>query len=621
VTAPPDAVTVELVNQSMAGIVREMQSSLFATGYSVVIRESHDASCAITDPRGRVIAQHTVLPLHLGAFPGCVEGLLEAYRTDEMAAGDAFVVNHPYLGGSPHASDMAVISPILIDGTLFGFSGSMAHKPDIGGLVPGSNSGQAREIFHEGLMVPPVRLYRRGELVREVQRIIAANSRSPDLVVGDLRGQAGATWLGAERVQRLCARLGWETVSAATDRLLALTEQQVRAAIRGWPDGVYHGEASLHNDGVEDGRPVRVRVRLTINGDRISADFRDSDDQTTGPYNIRPHLVRAVCYYVLTCLTGPDLPSNHGLAAAIETDFRDGSVVCPRSPAPVNTYMPIALATAEALFAALAPAVPRARIAESSPGGTAVTGTISHRPAGGGPARVQYEILAGAMGARADKDGVSATSVHVRNASLTPIEILESEFPVEVTRFELVADSGGPGRYRGGLGMAREYRLLGPARRTGRGGRELTPPHGRAGGLAGRLPRVVLNPGTDEERMLTGRDGNVELGRDDVLRFELGGAGGFGDPWTRPPDEVLRDVREGYVSADGGRRDYGVAVIRAGHTWAVDARATAALRADRYADGRPDAPGERRQLKRADRRRGGSGDDAAGPAKGSADAD
>ena len=576
----PDAITVELVHQAMSGIVQEMQNSLFATGYSVVIRESHDASCAITDPLGQVIAQHTVLPLHLGAFPSCVEGLLQAYPLEEMAPGDAFVVNHPYVGGSPHASDMAVISPIFVDDVLFGFSGSIAHKPDIGGLVPGSNSGKAREIFHEGLLLPPVRLYRRGELVGEVMRIIEVNSRSPALVVGDLRGQAGATWLGTERVQQLCAKLGRETVSAATARLFSVTEEQLRAVVRGWRDGVYQGEATLHNDAVRGGQPLHVRVRITIDGDQILADFRETDDQTAGPFNIRPHLARAVCYYCLKCLAGPDLPSNHGLASGITTLFRDGSVLSPRSPAPVNTYMPIALATAEAFFAALAPAVPRARVAESSHGGTAVTGTIAHRRAEGGPDQVQYELLAGAMGARADQDGVSATSVHVRNGSLTPIEIIESEFPVEVARFDLVADSGGSGRFRGGLGMAREYRMLGSARRTARGGRELTPPQGREGGRPGRPPRVVVNPGTERERTLSERDGgDVDLVPGDVLRFELGGAGGYGDPRARPPMEVARDVREGYVTPEGARDDYGVVLARAGHTWRVDAEATAALRA------------------------------------------
>ena len=573
----PDAITVEIVSQSVLGIVQEMQNSLFATGYSSVIRESHDASCAITDRAGRVIAQHTVLPLHLGAFPASVEGLLAAYRIEDMAPGDAFVVNHPYLGGSPHASDMVVISPIFVDGLPFGFSCSIAHKSDIGGLVPGSNSGQAREIFHEGLLVPPVRFYAGGSPVREVEAIIAANSRSPELVIGDLRGQVGATWLGAGRVDALCAKLGRETVGSAAGQLFELTARQFRAAVEAWPDGDYLGEASVHNDGVEGGRPVSVRVRVTIDGADVRADFSESDDQTSGPYNIRPHLVRAVCCYWLKCLAGPDVPSNHGLSTVIDTTFRRGSVLDPLSPAPVNSYMPIALVTAEALFAALAPAVPLAGIAESSHGGTAVTGTISHLGPDGSAA-VQYEILAGAMGARPNRDGVSATSVHVRNASITPIEIIETEFPIEVQRFELAPDSGGPGRYRGGLGMVREYRLLGRARRTARGGRELSPPQGRMGGGPGGRPRVVLNPATDHERVLEGRDVSVDLEPDDVLRVELGGGGGHGDPWSRPPDEVLRDVGEGYVSADRARTDYGVVVTPAGRSWQLDEEGTAALR-------------------------------------------
>ena len=199
----PDAITVEVIHQSLLGVVQEMQESLFRTGYSTIIRESRDASCAILDAAGRVVAQHTVLPLHLGAFPACVEGLYQFYQPDELAEGDAYLVNHPYFGGSPHASDMAVLSPILIDGALFGFAGSIAHKSDIGGTVPGSGSGQAREIYHEGLHLPPVRFYRHGEPIREVETIVRANSRTPDLVMGDLRGQVGATWLGADRVLRL----------------------------------------------------------------------------------------------------------------------------------------------------------------------------------------------------------------------------------------------------------------------------------------------------------------------------------------------------------------------------------------------------------------------------------
>lgn len=586
-SAKPDAIDMEIVNQTLAGIVREMQESLFATGYSVAIRETHDASCAITDPAGRVLAQHTVLPLHLGAFPACVEATLAAYNIAEMDPDDAFVINHPYLGGSPHASDMAVVAPIFVEGELFGFSGAMAHKTDIGGLVPGSNSGQAREILHEGLLLPAVRLHARDGFRGDIERIIKANSRTPELVAGDLRGQLGAVRLGARRVVALCDKLGADVVASAAERMLAWTEGQVRAAVRSWPDGTYEGEASLVNDAIRNGSPVTVRVRLEIDDDRLSADFSATDDQVEGPYNIRPHLVRAVCYYCLTCLVSPNLPSNAGIAASISTQFREGSVVSPRYPAPVNTYLPVALVAAEALFDAFGRAVPRARMAESSHGGSSVTGTLAHR-ASDGTFQVQYEILAGAMGARADADGVSATSVHVRNASLTPIEIIESEHPVEVTRSELAIDSGGAGRFRGGLGLVRQYRFLSEARRTARGGRDLAPARGREGGRTGAGSKVTLQPGTSSERLLGAGEHSVDLAPGDEIRFEMGGGGGHGDPLTRRPALVLEDVREGYVSVDAARRDYGVVVSRGDAGWSVDAEATAALRAE--PSGSPSTP-------------------------------
>ena len=571
-----DAITVEVISQSLTGVVQEMQNSLFCTGYSTIIRESRDASCAIMDTAGRVIAQHTVLPLHLGAFPACVEGVLRSHRTEDMNDGDAFVINHPYEGGSPHATDVAVISPIVVDGEVFGFAGSIAHKTDIGGLVPGTNSGQAREVFHEGLLLPGVRLYRSFQLVRDVEAILRANSRTPDLVVGDLRGQVGATVLGSRRVLALCDKYGKETLRRAARGIFEQSERQVRAAVASWPDGAYEGEAWLHNDGIEAGRPVHIHVVATIAGDRIEFDFRGSDDQTSGPFNIRPPLVRAVCYYALKCLVGAELPSNGGLAGAVDTFFREGSLLCPELPAPVNTYMPVAVATAEAIFDALSGAVPRARIAESS-GGT--NGTLSHGRMGRGYASVQYELPAGAIGARAYGDGVSASKAHVANGGTMPVEIIETEFPVAVERFELIRDSGGPGRYRGGLAYVRQYRMLADATFATRGGKQLGSASGRAGGAAGRPARILVNPGTPSEREVTGADGNVRLAAGDVLRIEQAGAGGYGDPRTRPPETVLADVRDGYVSVDGARSSYGVAVTRDGSgRLVVDRTLTDALR-------------------------------------------
>jgi N-methylhydantoinase B len=574
-----DAITVEVVNQSLAGIVQEMQNSLFCTGYSTIIRESRDASCAIMDATGQVLAQFTVLPLHLGAFPACVQAIGQYYDPAELADGDAILINHPYVGGSPHATDMAIISPVITDGQLFGYCGSIAHKSDIGGMVPGSNSGQAREIFHEGLMVPPVLLYRSGHVVREVEAIVRANSRTPELVMGDLRGQVGATHLGARRLITLLNKYGSETLREATESLLRGTERRVRAAIASWPDGVFDGTSALHNDGVESGRPVRARVRVTIAGDRILFDFRDSDDQASGPYNIRPPLVRAACYYSLKCLIGADLSSNGGLAAAVDTEFRPGSVLDPHPPAPVNTYMPMAIVTTEAIFDALSTAVPRARIAESA-GGGATSGILSHSSHRTGYPQVQYDLLANAMGARYDRDGVSASTVHVSNAGITPIEIVESEFPVEVVRFELRRDSGGAGQYRGGLGFEREYRMLGNSRFTQRGGQQLSPAAGRDGGHSSALAQTTVNPG-DREKVLSASDGNVTLGPGDVLRIQQAGSGGYGDPLDRPVEDVLRDVCDGYVSPQAAHDLYGVTVTRVERTWVLDERLTQQLRATR----------------------------------------
>ena len=570
-----DAVTVEVVSQSLGGVVQEMQNSLFCTGYSTIIRESRDASCAILDPQGRVLSQFTVLPLHLGAFPACIEGLWNFYDPSEMGDGDAFLVNHPYYGGSPHAPDMAVISPILVDGELFGFSASIAHKSDIGGLAPGSCSAQSREIFHEGLMVPPVRFYAASQPVREVETIVRANSRAPDLVLGDLRGQVGATALGALRVRELCAKHGADILAEAARQLYLLTEERLRAAIAEWPDGEFTGSAVLHSEGLEDGRPVWVRVKIRIDGRHASFDFSASDDQVIGPYNIRPPLVRAVCSYALKCLVDPDLPSNQGLTLAVDMRVREGSVLDPRLPAGVNSYMPIANVTAEAIFDALSEPLPQSRIAESGRGGR---GTMAHILPDRAYPHVQYELPAGAAGALADRDGVSAVKSHLSNGTITPVEIIESEFPVELVRFELLPDSGGPGRFRGGLCYVREYRMLGEGVFTARDGRLLTPPRGRGGGGAGASGATILNPGTPEEHWITVGDGTVPLHAGDILRQEMAGGGGYGDPLTRDVDRVLDDVRAGYVTPEGARKSYGVVAVASGRTWEVDEEATASLR-------------------------------------------
>jgi len=553
-----DPITLQVIQARLAGIVQEMQNSLFRTGYSTIIRESQDASCAILNRQGEVVAQHVVLPLHMGAFPACAEAILKAYPPPEIHNGDAFIINHPYLGGSPHAPDMGVFTPIFYKDEWVGFAANMAHKSDIGGTVPGSGSGNAREIYQEGLHLPPVKFMSRLQPIKEIEAMITANSRTPVVVIGDLRGQVGAARLGERRIAELMERYGKETVLDSTDLLSAHTENRVRQAIASWPDGDSEGESFVDHDGIDLTRPIRIHVKVKKTGSTIHFDFSGSSDQTQGPANIRPPLVRAACVYCLVALVDRFLPINQGLARVVEATFREGSVVNPRFPAAVNTYMPTALTVAEAVLRALAPFVPDKRISGGSGSAALVLGgrdSRTHR------AYVHYEIFSGGTGARWSKDGVSATAFHLSNCKTAPVEIIESEFPTRVERFEMIQDSGGAGRWRGGLGFARDYRILADeVRFSMRTDKHSTEPFGSENGLAGGKGSCIINPGSAEEKCLPSRFGDQRLSKGDLLRIERPGGGGIGSPLERAVEQVLEDVRQGYISIATAKSYYGVVI-------------------------------------------------------------
>jgi N-methylhydantoinase B len=568
-----DAVELEIIRASLDGIVQEMQNSLFRTGFSTIVRESQDASCALMGPDGEVIAQHVVLPLHIGAFPACCAAVLRTY--DDIEEGDAFLINHPYEGGSPHAPDMAVITPAFFNGELMGFCGSIAHKSDIGGPVPGSCSGQAKETFNEGLHLPAVRYQRAFQRNTEIERIIAANSRTPELVLGDIRGQLGSSRLGEQRLIELISKFGRDESVACFARLLQLAELKMRAAISEWKDGRYKAERFVDDDGVDLEKPVRIHVVVEKKGDRLHFDFTGSADQTKGPANIRPPLVKAAVGYVLISLVDPHIFINSGLLRAFTIDVREGSVMNPRFPAPVNTYNPTVHALVEALYGALTDIVPGMARADGCGSRSIILGGRSTYT---GKGYVQYEILGGGGGARALKDGASGTSVNQSNAKIAPIEIIESEFPTRVQRFELIPDSGGAGKFRGGLGIRREYINLEDARFSIRSTKHIIAPNGNAGGGKGRTGDIIVNPDTDAAKRLPTRYADYPLKAGDQFRLDTPGGGGLGTAGERDIALVLRDVREGYVSLEGARRDYGVAIVRDGNTLSIDEDATSRLR-------------------------------------------
>jgi N-methylhydantoinase B len=561
-------VDLEVLKASLSGIVQEMQNALFRTGFSTIIRESQDASCALMNARGEIIAQHVVLPLHIGAFPACTAAVLRAYQ-GEIDDGDAFIINHPYEGGSPHAPDMCVLTPVFFKGALFGFCGSIAHKGDIGGPVPGSCSGQACEIFNEGLHLPALRYQAKHTRNTDIERLIAANSRTPELVLGDVRGQLGACRLGERRVNELLAKHGRGKVEACCARLFELGEAKVRAAIAAWADGRYEAERFIDDDGVDLGKPVRIHVVAEKQGDELHFDFTGSADQTKGPANIRPPLVRASIAYCLISMVDPRMYVCSGLLNAYTFDARDGSVLSPRFPAPVNTYNPTIHALVDAIFEALAPIVPEKIRADGSGSRSII---IGGRTTTTGKGYVQYEIIGGGAGARPAKDGASGTCTNQSNAKIAPVEIIESEFPTRLLRFELIRDSGGAGRHRGGLGIRREYVNLADARFSIRSTKHVIPPNGFAGGRPGRTGDILINPGGANEKRLPARYADYPLKSGDVFRLDTPGGGGYGDPLTREPERVLADVREGAVSVEAAERQYGVVLDST--TAAIDETAT-----------------------------------------------
>jgi N-methylhydantoinase B len=393
-------------------------------------------------------------------------------------------------------------------------------------------------------------------------------------VLGDIRGQLGSDRLGERRLCELTRKFGRERILAAWDRLFDLSEAKLRAGVAEWADGRFEAERFVDDDGVDLEKPVRIHVVIEKTGDHIHFDFSGSADQTKGPANIRPPLVQAACAYTLMSLIDPHLYVSSGLLRAFTIMAREGSVLNPRFPAPVNTYNPTVHSLVEAVGAALADAAP-GKVCGDGSGSRSII--IGGRSTYTGKGYVQYEILAGGSGARSMKDGNSAITVNQSNAKIAPVEIIESEFPTRLVRYELIPDSGGAGRFRGGLGMQREYLNLQDARFSIRSMRHIIPPCGTVGGGPGGKGALIVNPDQEAKRLPT-RYADYPLKAGDVFRLVTPGGGGFGDARTRDPAQVRDDVIEGYVTAEAAEQVYGVVLRRVDGEWHVDDEATAQQR-------------------------------------------
>jgi N-methylhydantoinase B len=549
-----DPITTEVVASRLREAAATMEYALYHSGYSPILRESKDGTAGITDAQGNVVMLSGGLQYHFTAYQQGVTALLARHPAESLKPGDSFVCNDPYISGSPHAPDFCAISPIFNGGLLIGFGVSLAHKSDIGGLVPGSSGAMAREVYHDGIALPPVRFN------DDIQAIIGNNSRVADVVLGDLRAQVGCTRIGADRLSALCDEYGRETVSGVMGSLVQLTRRRIHDELAEWKNGESLAEGFLDHDGAAKDKPIRIAVKASKQGGRLTLDFTGTSQQALGPVNLVACTARAAALMAVLTSCDPTIPVNSGLSEAIDFVLPEGTIVNPRHPATVNLYFPTAHLIYNVVLSALATLNPTRAVAPSGLGSGAVT--VGYRKVRSGKSAVMYELLNTSLGGTSSHDGAAVVMAMNHFTPGAPVEIFESEYPIRIRAFELVQDSAGPGKFRGGLGYAREFEVLEDSTLTVRSSNHHFTSQGLMGGSSGKPSRVILNPQSSGAEELGPLETRV-LKAGDVIRFERSGGAGFGPVADRDPEAVRADVRNGYVSAENAEKQYGVSIDKA----------------------------------------------------------
>jgi N-methylhydantoinase B len=549
-----DPLTVAVVWGRVAAIAEEMAEAQQRTAYSDQVREGGDYSTAVFDAAGRMLAQANRSPAHLGAMPDAVRNMLAAYPPETLEPGDVVVLNDPYLGAG-HLPDLFAMSPALVDDRLVGFVASCVHLTDVGGPAPGSQAVVGvTDLVEEGLRLLPTLAYRRGEPVREILALIEANVRVPETVLGDIRAQRAALFVGATKLSELHSRTGTETLERVAEEILDRSEQAVRRELSAIEQGVVRFVD--HVDDYGPGTPpIRMEVAVTVADGEIEFDFTGTDPQTPSSLNCTLSYTKAYCYWVTKAITTRDsIPQNEGQLRPVRVVAPPGCFFNPVPPAALGGRALMNQRIVELIFGALAQAMPE-RVCAAS--GQWVNPIFGGTDPGTGRPFIFYDYVMAGVGARAAKDGVDAISPVVSVENI-PVEAQEARNPIVVERYELIPDSGGAGRLRGGLGVRKDIRVLADdVVLSNLTDRHVFAPYGLDGGGDGTLGSIVLNPGTAEERRLHSKE-RVRLERDDVVSFRCAGSGGVGAAAERPRDKVATDVREGLVTPAAARRDYGL---------------------------------------------------------------
>ena len=553
---PLDPVTLAILKGRLEQIADEMDATLFRSAFNPIIAEAHDASHGIYDAKtGETLAQgKSGLPIFVGVMAFAVKAVIEkAARQDGPRDGDVWIFNDPYDGGT-HLSDFRLVKPLFRNGEVFCYLASVGHWHDVGGNVPGNYNPVATECFQEGMLIPPVKLFDRGELRQDVIDILSANSRLPNSLYGDLNGQINAIELGTRRMNALLDEYGDETVGTAMQDLKARAARIMRAQIFELPDGTVSVEDWLDNDGIRD-EPLKVALDLTIDGDLMVMDFTRSSPACAGPVNISRSTTIAACYVALKHVFG-DVPANAGVLEPVTFRIDDASLLAVTAPKPTAGYTETILRLIDVLFQAIA------KIAPERSNGCAY-GTINALSLAGfrqnGARWVLFSFFGGGHGAHPQGDGLNHGNAPISTATIPPLEILEAAYPVRFTQWALRPDSGGPGRHRGGLGAIYEIELLEESADFflfGERGRFA--PAGVVGGEAAALNRFIYDQddGQHEPPMASKMVG-ARIRRGQRVRLMTPGGGGYGPPSERDPAAVARDVALGYVSEEAAAEQYG----------------------------------------------------------------
>lgn len=573
--APTDPFLLEVLRHSFDSIAEEITLTIIRTAFSQIVRDSLDFSTALCDAQARTIAQGVCTPMHLGSFRDALLNLIEEIG-DDLHPGDIFIMNDPYAAAGQHLPDIYVVKPIFHAARHKGWAMTVAHHSDVGGIVAGSNALGAIEIWQEGLRIPVLRLYSRGKRNETLWKMIALNVRTPDMVLGDLQAQMAACATGARGMERLYERYGEDTIDRAIEDLNRYAHRLAEAEVADIPNGTYRFTDYIDGIGHKP-EPIKLQVAVTVSDRKVVVDWEGSSPQVQAGVNATLPFTKACAYAALRSVMQADIPNCHGFTEVIEVRAPEGSVVNPRSPGPCGARGITGYRMIDCLMGALSQALPDRVTADGSGGSTLPT---IYGEAGGKP-YIFCETAMGVWGAAPDHDGQDGVPHIGANQSNIPIEMIEAAYPIRIEHYGLVRDSGGAGKYRGGLSIRRDYRTLSDeAWLNIRSDKRDFPPHGLFGGEPGAssMNRVRRSDGSEEILPVLLRE-PVRIRRNDVFCHTMASGGGYGDPMQREADAVLTDVVLDKISLEAARSKYGVVIRETDEGFEVDRRATQELRA------------------------------------------